>query len=239
MRSRLIKWWICLPILALVFHWIAGSSLSARDNASSCLSRGQQLEAQGDWASAVKEYERGMQELPAHVRFSEDRAYLQLARQRARVRSGQIVDALQQIKLLRDEVRGSPGLLADVRRELAVTSYYVGWLLRREGVARDKWEPFAEAARQDFRHLVEQSAAAPDQTNLEQVLHFIQSSDDEFGAKGLPEAALASNQAIGDAVADAKQEQSPQSGRGGGQNRQEREEPGRSGGAARITQRGS
>ena len=47
-------------------------------------------------------------------------------------------------------------LQARVRETLAESQYYLAWLMRLEGVAREEWLPELESARQNYRLLAEQ-----------------------------------------------------------------------------------
>src|SRR6266545_4833947 len=49
-----------------------------------------------------------------------------------------------------------------VRLERANAQYYMTWLMRLEGYAREDWEPEIEAARQNFSLLAEQAEAKGD-----------------------------------------------------------------------------
>ena len=50
-------------------------------------------------------------------------------------------------------------LLDEVRRTHASSQYYMTWLTRLEGYAREEWEPEIEAARQNYRLLAERAEA--------------------------------------------------------------------------------
>src|SRR5262249_56040228 len=52
-------------------------------------------------------------------------------------------------------------LLADARRTLASSEYYMTWLLRLEGAVRDEWEPRIERARQLYKSLAQDESIGP------------------------------------------------------------------------------
>lgn len=246
MRQWLTKIWICLPLLFMLLHWTRGSHIAARDTASLHVTAALEFEKQNNWSAAEHEYEKAMQLLPDADGHQPDRVRVQLAIHRSQARSGKIMQALGDMRKQRDEMavnRAPSNQLDEIRNEIAVTSYYAAWLLRREGAARGVWEPLAESARQDFRYLAEQTsnvAAKQSQQNLECVISFARSSDELFRTKGLPDESLASNQNVGAELEAAEdEEQSSQRAQEPGRGQRPGDKPSNSGGNGTVTRRGS
>ena len=90
-----------------------------------------------------------------------------------------------------DEKQADEKLLQDARAALAHSQYYMTWLMRLEGQARETWEPEIENARQTLRLLQgqaeqdgDQAAAKSFRENLESTIRLARM--DLSDLQGLP-----------------------------------------------------
>jgi hypothetical protein len=164
MRKPLLFAWVLLPIGAWAFHEGPGQDLMALDDAGRLLRRAHAQASAEEWAAAVDLYQEAIKILPKDRRAETWRARLEL--DKARMLCHKLPVAHADLKSLVDEIAADPsadpGLLADARSALASSQYYMTWLMRLEGLPREKWEPEVEAARQGYRRLAEQAEAAGD-----------------------------------------------------------------------------
>jgi hypothetical protein len=111
--------------------------------------------------------------------------------------AGQLPEARSELGALVDELRGdsaASGELADeAKRALAVSQYYVTWLLRLEGEPAAVWEPEIESARQIHRLLAEEAeqsgkteAAKGHEDDVEATIRLARMSLEELQALKLP-----------------------------------------------------
>jgi hypothetical protein len=195
MKRWLLLLWLLVPLPVVVWHYGPGQKWLARDRAQAMINRGQQAEAQKDWATA----EGYFREAAALVGNSDDRLKMQLdvALVRTRYRQGAAVDAIDGIdRILADaSFHRQPAAQQREARELAGRiHYHAAWVMRLEGAQRDLWLEEAELARQNFRLLTEASMAAGheaysavQQTNLETAVRLQRMSLTELMARPLPE----------------------------------------------------
>jgi hypothetical protein len=91
---------------------------------------------------------------------------LRLEKAKAQMFNAELPEARLALESLLDEVMESDqkdSQLADeVRQSLANAQYYVTWLMRLEGVAREEWEPEVEASRQNYRLLAQRAENSGD-----------------------------------------------------------------------------
>ena len=91
---------------------------------------------------------------------------VRLERAKCQLENTQLPEANDDLKVLVDELATAenvdPKLLAESRTALANSQYYITWLMRLEGLPRDKWEPEITASQQLYRLLAEESADSGD-----------------------------------------------------------------------------
>src|SRR6266545_4837309 len=134
------------------------------DGVASVLARADAAAAAGQWPQADELYDEALRLLPPD-RVPEIRR-VRLERAKAQMLAHKLPAAHQDLKELVQELASDPSadqrLLAEARSALANAQYYVTWLMRLEGYAREDWEPEIEAARQNFSLLAEQAEAKGD-----------------------------------------------------------------------------
>ena len=109
-----------------------------------------------------------------------ERRSLALERSKCRMFLSELPEATGDLQGLVDEMLeddgADPALLSDARHTLANAQYYMTWLMRLEGRARDEWEPRIEASRQTFRLLAEQAQQRGDETLRGKALEDLESA---------------------------------------------------------------
>ena len=195
MKKYLLLLWLLLPLPLVVLHFGRGQKWLALDKAHAFVRQAEAAEKNDDWQQADQNYRDA-----AKLVATEDpalRLRLDLAQVRTRFRMGDAVAAIDSAeRLLNDPAMNS--MPVDFQRESRELSgrihYYAGWVMRLEGASRELWMEEAELARQNFRLLAEQSAAAGDesysssqQENLESAVQLQRLSITELMARPLPE----------------------------------------------------
>lgn len=178
MRRGLILLWLLIPAAAAAYHYGPGQTWLVRDAAAERISRAEaavqraeglldcsgQDAARGEWRLAVDEYTAAIDALPPEEIAIARR--LRLERAKARMHVSELIAAHAELRSLLDEVSADPEtdrrLVADTRDALANAQYYMTWLMRLEGLGREKWEPEIEGARQNWRWLAESARDAVD-----------------------------------------------------------------------------
>jgi len=131
---------------------------------------------------------------------SEKAIPVRIARARALIRAGRIVEGVGDLEALLDtldERGGADAALAAAAREELATGYYYGArLMRIAGKPTAEWREVSGWARQNFRYLAESGDAGADagrqarardlQMNLELVLNLEQSAQEDLLAAPLP-----------------------------------------------------
>ena len=193
MKKRfLLAFWCLVPVVVLAYHFGPGQPRLKRDLASQYVAAGRAAEQKGAWGAAAASYAEALAALPAGE--TELRWQLQIARNKARMFSGELPEAMLELDgLLRDLIKADapPSLIDEVRAEVATAQYYTGWLMRLEGAASEEWTPEVDEARQHFRLLAEDAARHGDTSsadrqarNLEAVIRLARMDLTEL--QGLP-----------------------------------------------------
>jgi hypothetical protein len=175
MRNLLLCGWLLLPIGAWAYHEGPGQDRVARDQVATVLANAYQAALDQDHGAAVEQYGKALDLLPKGDRQSARRIRLEL--DKARMQDRALPTAHEDLAALVEELEGAdvdesdPQVLAAAREALANAQYYSTWLMRLEGLPRERWEPQIEAARQNYRLLAEttadQKAVARHQSDLE------------------------------------------------------------------------
>jgi hypothetical protein len=162
MRVLMLLVWTAAGTLFYAWHAGPGRDLAALDRTGKLADQAAADAAAGRWAAAAAGYDEALETLPAD-RVTKARE-LRLERAKVRMSAGQLPEARSDLGGLVDELRSDPDatpeLKADARRTLAVSQYYVTWLLRLEGEPAAVWEPEIESARQIHRLLAEEAEQA-------------------------------------------------------------------------------
>jgi len=169
MRRLLLSLWLAAPVGAFAYHMGPGQDLMRNDAAQTWITNANAFAAsataislvQGEsaandkWSQAESAYAEALALLSEDQVF--ERRSVRLERAKCQMQISQLPEANSELSKLVEELQGdedaNPELLADARRTLANSEYYMTWLMRLEGLGRDEWEPHIEAARQTFKLL--------------------------------------------------------------------------------------
>lgn len=183
MRKLILILWLLTPVAAAAYHLGPGQDRMRLDDAAAAMAEGRehvrralavaasdgQLAAKNEWAQADEAFELALELLPDER--VDERRRVRLERAKAQMMISKLPEANAELSSLVDELVAAqddedvdPELLRDARRAYANSQYYVTWLMRLEGAAREEWEPEIEAARQTFKLIAE---AAADESDAE------------------------------------------------------------------------
>jgi len=170
MRILLLIGWLMLPIVALAYHYGPGQERLQMDGVAAVLAVADRHAARAEWSAAAENYDKALKMLPPENTTRSRR--IRLERAKAQMLAKKLPTAHEELKLLVEELSGDKNadqrVLAQARSSLASAQYYMTWLMRLEGLARDVWEPEIEAARQNYRLLAEQAESAGDSAAAKQ-----------------------------------------------------------------------
>ncbi len=159
MRKPILVIWLILPLAAWTYHEGPGQELQRLDEVDAQLQRAELAVGDEDWQAAIENYEAALKSLPMEKVTAGRR--IRLALNQSRMMHKQLPKARTALSKLVDEMVADAAadqvLLDDVRKAHASSQYYMTWLMRLEGYAREEWEPEIEAARQNYRLLAERA----------------------------------------------------------------------------------
>jgi hypothetical protein len=188
--------WLLVPIALIAWHFGPGQGQLSADKARLYIETAREAASRLQWQKAADRYGDAINELPEEAVHQKRR--LELEQARALIQAGKMVEGQEQLESLLDamekDTTADKKLLAEVRNELATSSYFAAWLMRLEGATEEEWLREAERARQQFRVLAENAAeadadgeAALDfKKNVEAVVRLEQMDLSELLAKPLP-----------------------------------------------------
>jgi hypothetical protein len=171
MRKLVLFAWSALPIGGLAYHYGPGQERLVLDDVAAIVASANVSVRDENWGAAVESYDQALKLLPAGHLDVQRR--LRLERAKAAMLDSKLPTAASDLASLVEELQqekptGSPDpvqtdqLLRESREALANAQFYMTWLLRLEGKAREEWEPQIEAARQNFRLLAEDATQRGD-----------------------------------------------------------------------------
>lgn len=192
MRRLFLLLWLLIPVVAFAYHLGPGQRRLALDDAQAAiaaaehhasLARAAATSAGDDaaaplWAQACAACDDALRLLPTDL--ADARRAVRLERAKAQLQIGQLPAANADLQSLVTELTADaaadPAQLTDARAALASSQYYLTWLMRLEGAAREVWEPEIEVARQHYRLLAEQAEDAGDDVALARVSEDLEST---------------------------------------------------------------
>ena len=153
-----------LPLGAWAYHEGPGQDQMSLDTVDQLVAEAHDAALAEEWAEAVEKYDQALLELPSDRVGTARQIRLEL--NKARMLSAKLPAAHADLaslvqEMLQDE-SADQGLLDQARSTLANSQYYLTWLMRLEGLPREKWEPEIEAARQTYRLIAERAQAQGD-----------------------------------------------------------------------------
>jgi hypothetical protein len=179
MRKIAILAWLFVPVLVGAYHFGPGQQHLQLDDAAKYLAQANHAAQAEDWSAAVNSYEATLALLPAENLADSQRVRLQLAKARmmnhqlpvAHTDLVRLVDELNQ-----DESHQATQLRNEARSALANSQFYLTWLMRLEGAAKDAWEPHIDAARQHYKLLAESAEQAGNDAPLTSAQHDLEAA---------------------------------------------------------------
>lgn len=160
MKILILAGWLLLLPAALAYHLGAGQTQKALDATATQLAAAERHAQTEDYDAAVEAFDAALKALPQDRQGEAKR--IRVERAKAQMLAKKLPDAHADMNALVDELqadpKADPKLLADARAVQANAQYYMTWLMRLEGLGPDLWEPEAEAARQTYKLLAEQTA---------------------------------------------------------------------------------
>jgi hypothetical protein len=160
MRKILILLWMLFPVGVAAYHFNYGPKQESRQRAYRLLCKIRRLEQkkEPDWQEIIDQYGAITDVLPpdedplviCQVRLAACKARLEMLDLDKAV--GELTRLLQETATVYGE---NARITRGVREQLGKAYYYAAWTLKTNGAPEDQWRPFAERARQLFRHLAE------------------------------------------------------------------------------------
>jgi hypothetical protein len=178
MRILLGCVWLLLLVAGAAWHYGPGQNYLKLDRAAATVRAADQAVREENYTEAVTLYEEAMKALPAD-RVGEVRK-LRVQKAKAQMLSKQLPEAHADLQNLMDELTADkaadPATVKEARSALAQSQYYITWLMRLEGLAREMWEPEIEGARQHYRLLAEEAKASGDAAGAKRYQQDLESS---------------------------------------------------------------
>jgi hypothetical protein len=174
MKKLLLSAWCLLPVGAGAFHLGPGQEHLRLDQATDRIEEAERrvalatqvAAADGDvaatieWKRAEEAYTEALALLPDDAEHA--RRSVRLERAKCQMFLSELpranADLVALVEELAEDPDAEPQLVADARRAMASSQYYMTWLMRLEGESREEWEPRIESARQTFKLLAEEAA---------------------------------------------------------------------------------
>lgn len=162
MRILILAAWLLVVPLLLAIDWGPGQAWIKEDKTAENMKKAEQQAANQDYAAAVDSYNEALSMLPEGRKAEAWR--IRLERDKAMMLAKKLPEAHADLQNLVEELQKDATVdrqvLADARAAYANAKYYMTWVMRLEGLARDVWEPEIEAARQTYKLLAEESDKA-------------------------------------------------------------------------------
>ncbi|MFP6874804.1 MAG: hypothetical protein VCA55_14985 [Verrucomicrobiales bacterium] len=170
MRKFFILLWLLVPLAAAAYHYGPGQDRLQEDDVAGYIARAKaHLEAE-EFAEAVTAFDQAISDMPPDNTRAIPR--LRLEKAKAQMQCAGLPDAHKDLVSLLDDLgknaAATPGLIAETKSTLASAQYYMTWLLRLEGHAREIWEPVIESSRQNYRAAAEFAATTGNPENTSQ-----------------------------------------------------------------------
>ncbi len=178
MRVTILVGWLILPLLVGAYHLGPGQDRMVLDDVADLVAQAEASVRQEQWSDAKDGYDEALRLLPPD-KVHEGRR-LRLERAKVQMLSHKLPEAHQELKSLVDEMSQSDEansqLGSEARAALANSQYYMTWLMRLEGAAKEQWEPEIESARQSFHLLAQRSEQSGDMQGATQYREDLESS---------------------------------------------------------------
>ncbi len=152
MRIILIIAWLFVGLAGIIFHLGPGRDQAKLDRLDQILGEAQHSVDTQQWAAAVAKFDLALAEIPSEKIHQARQVILEKAK--AQMMSKNLPQARQTLEQVLTEARkdptSEPAFVAEVESALASSQYYMTWLMRLEGLAKEAWLPEIESARQHY-----------------------------------------------------------------------------------------
>lgn len=162
MRKSFILLWLLVPLAAAAYHYGPGQDKLRADEVAGHIARAKAHLAAEEFSEAVTAFDQAISEMPPGNTQAIPR--LRLEKAKAQMQCSGLPQAHKGLVSLLDDLGenagASPELIAETRSTLANAQYYMTWLLRLEGHAKEIWEPVIESSRHNYRAAAEFAATS-------------------------------------------------------------------------------
>ena len=168
MRIILIIAWLFVGLAGIIFHLGPGREQAKLDRLDQILRDAQHSVDTQQWGKAVEQFDLALADIPA-AKTQQARQVI-LKKAKAQMMSKNLPQARQTLEQVLADARkdstSEPFFVAEIESALASSQYYMTWLMRLEGLAKEAWLPEIESARQ---HYAQVSQIGKDLGNIELV----------------------------------------------------------------------
>ena len=159
MRIIFLTLWCLLPVAFAAYHFGPGQEQLRLDDAETLLSEARAAAGNEDWPAAIEAYQAALAKLPKE-KLPLSR-HIRLESAKAKMLSKQLPAAREELEALVNEMdddeNADPTTRDQARGALANSRYYMTYLMKLEGLPDAAWMPEIEAARQEYKLLVQTS----------------------------------------------------------------------------------
>src|SRR5688572_26325433 len=123
-KTALFCLWLLVPVILLAYHYGPGQSRLALDRAASKIAEARALEAKEDWRAALQAWGEALAATPPEQ--TGPRLRLRLAQAHARMYTGELPEAIQDMESLMTEAqrdRAQEEIQREIRGTLASAQY--------------------------------------------------------------------------------------------------------------------
>ena len=157
MRKSFILLWLLVPLAAAAYHYGPGQDRIRADEVAGYIATARTHLVAEEFAEAVASFDQAISKMPPGQTQAISR--LRLEKAKAHMQCSGLPQAHKDLVSLLDDLgkdtTASPELIAETKSTLANAQYYMTWLLRLEGHAKEIWEPVIESSRQNYRAAAE------------------------------------------------------------------------------------
>ncbi len=157
MRIILVIAWLFVGLAGVIFHLGPGRDQAKLDRLDLILREAQHSVDTHQWATAVEKFDLALAEIPSDKAQQARQVILEKAK--AQMMSKNLPLARQTLEQVLSDARkdptSEPAFVAEIESTLASSQYYMTWLMRLEGLAKEAWLPEIESARQHYTQVAQ------------------------------------------------------------------------------------
>lgn len=157
MRTILATLWLLVPLGFAAYHYGPGQEQVKLDHTEEFLAQARSAVQNKNWDSAIESYQKALAKLPKENKETSLRIQLEIAK--AKMQNSGLPEAREELANLVSQLKEDPTISSELKEEtlstLANARYYMTYLMKLEGLPAEEWEPEIEAARQEYKLLVQ------------------------------------------------------------------------------------